>query len=97
MFDYEDPKSLKNALSSFFKESKLESKFLETKIPTIWKEEVGVYINERTTKIFAKNNTVFVYISSAPLKQEMMHNRDKIIILLNKRLGSEVIKELIIK
>ena len=92
-----DSEPLKNIINSLFKDYKLDSKFLETKIPTIWKEVVGNYINERTTKLFAKENTLFVYLSSAPLKQEMMHNRDKIISLLNERLGSEVVTEIIIK
>lgn len=92
-----DSEPLKNIIGNLFKDSKLETKFLETKIPLIWHEVVGNYIGERTTKIFAKGSTVFVYISSAPLKQEMMHNRDKIITLLNQKLGENTVKEIIIK
>ena len=92
-----DSEPIKNILNNLFKDSKLESKFLESKIPTIWSEVVGNYISERTSKIYSKNGLLFVHISSAPLKNEMMMNREKIISLLNDKLGEIVIKEIVIK
>lgn len=92
-----DSESIKNILNNLFQDSNLEPKFLESKIPAIWNEVVGKYISERTSKIYSKNGLLFVHITSAPLKNEMMMNREKIITLLNDELGKKVVKELIIK
>ena len=92
-----DDLPLKKVIENLFKESQLENTFIETKIPIIWNEVVGKYISERTTKVYAKNSTLFVYLSSAPLKQEMLFNKEKIISLINEKLETEYIKSIQIR
>ena len=89
--------NIMNILNNMFQGNKLEAPFLESKIPLIWNDVVGKYISERTGKIYAKNGVLFVHISSAPLKHEMMMNRVKIIGLLNEKLNQQVIKELVVR
>lgn len=93
----EDSESLKNVIGHLLKDYKLETKFMETRIPEIWSEVVGKYITERTLKVFVKGNILYAQISSAPLKQEMMHNRETVIRLINEKIGQNLIKELIIQ
>ena len=92
-----DDLPLKKVIENLFKETQQEDKFIETKIPTIWNEAVGTYIADRTTNIFVKNHTLFVYLSSAPLKQEMGFNKDKIIALINEKLQSNYVKSIQIR
>lgn len=92
-----DDLPLKKIVENLFKDKKLETKYIETKIPTIWESAVGKYISERTIKIFVKNHTLFVYMSSAPLKQEMNYNKEKIIAVVNEKLESAYIKSIEIR
>lgn len=88
---------IKEIIESLFKNNQLEEKYIETKIPTIWQSAVGKFIAERTLKIFVKKHTLYVYLNSAPLKQEMMHNKAKVIQLVNEKLNLNYIKELTIR
>ena len=92
-----DDLPLKKIVENLFKEQKLEGKYIATKIPTIWADAVGKYIAERTTKIFVKNGVLYVFMSSGPLKQEMSHNKGKLISLVNQSLGSDYIKSIEIR
>lgn len=92
-----DDLPLKKIVENLFKDSKLESKYIETKIPTIWASAVGKYIADRTIKLFVKNSVLYVFMSSGPLKQEMNHNKEKLIALVNEKLESNYIKSIEIR
>lgn len=92
-----DDQPLKKIIEDMFKERKLENKYLETRVPIIWESAVGKYIADRTTKMYVRNGTLCVYLSSAPLKQEMMHNKQKVVDLVNEKLESDHIKALEIR
>jgi len=92
-----DDLPLKKIVKNLFKDKKLETKYIETKIPTIWEAAVGKYIAERTVKMFVKNRTLYVYMNSGPLKQEMTFNREKLITLVNEKLDSNHIKSIEIR
>jgi len=92
-----DDLPLKKIVENLFKDKRLENKYIETKIPLIWESAVGKYISERTTKIFVKNSTLYVFMSSAPLKQEMNFNKEKLIAVINEKLDSDFIKSIEIR
>ena len=92
-----DDLPIKQVIENLFKEKRLESKYLETKVPIVWQSAVGKYIADRTTKIFVKGDVLLVYLSSAPLKQEMMHNKEKLVQLVNEKLEAELIKSIEIR
>ena len=92
-----DDLPLKKIVENLFKDKRLENKYIETKVPTIWGSAVGKYISERTLKMFVKNHVLYVYMSSAPLKQEMNFNKDKLIAVVNEKLQSNYIKSIEIR
>ncbi len=80
---------LKDAIDLFFKTYKLDKRLVETSIPLIWKNIMGEMISSRTLKIFVKNHELFIRLSSAPLKNELMMNKSKIIDRMNEEVGQE--------
>ena len=92
-----DDLPLKKIVENLFKDKRLETKYIETKVPIIWEAAVGKYIADRTVKMFVKNHTLFVYMSSAPLKQEMNFNKEKLIAVVNEKLESIYIKSIEIR
>lgn len=82
-----------DAFKKFLKDEHLEQRFNERKVISMWKELMGDMIANRTLKLFIKDKILFVTLSSAPLKQELTGARQKVIEVINNKVGSEVIKD----
>lgn len=63
------------------------------KIKEAWHQVMGKGISKYTTKIDFRKGTVFVAISSAPLRQELHMGREKIVENLNAHLKTDLIKQ----
>ncbi|NQZ79168.1 MAG: DUF721 domain-containing protein [Ekhidna sp.] len=84
----EDPiKSFRNAFQGFLKEENLEHTFKQKQVITDWEKIMGKTIASRTTKIFFNQKTLFIKLSSAPLKNEMQNSKSQIIALIEKEIG----------
>ena len=86
---------LKDAFESFLKVYNLKSKFNETYLVAYWEKIMGASIAKRTEKIYIKNGVLFIRISSAPLSQELLLAKSKLIQLLNAEIGETVISDVI--
>ncbi|MDW3196250.1 MAG: DUF721 domain-containing protein [Cytophagales bacterium] len=86
--------SFKQAFGQYLKKNeKLEQQFNEKKLIHSWNEIMGEPIANRTTNIFIKDGVLVVKLSSAPLKQELNMAKEKVLELFEKKLGSQVVKE----
>ncbi|MFK7954092.1 MAG: DUF721 domain-containing protein [Ekhidna sp.] len=84
----EDPiKSFKNAFQQFLKEENLEHTFKQKQLIANWEKVMGKTISSRTTKVFFSKKTLFVQLSSAPLKQEMQNSKDQFLKLVEAEVG----------
>jgi hypothetical protein len=86
---------MKDAFESFLKVYNLKSKFNETYLVTYWEKIMGVSIAQRTEKIHIKNGVLFIRLSSPSLSQELLLAKSKMIILLNKEIGEDVINDVV--
>ena len=66
-------------------------------IEQIWETMMGKTIAKYTDKIQIINQTLFIHSSVAPLKNELLYQKEKIIELVNEALGEKVVKEVVIK
>ena len=89
--------TLKDAIDSMLKSFQIEGRFQQTKLINGWGKIMGEPIAKRTTNIFIQDRTLFVTLSSAPLKQELTIGKKKIISMLQKEFGEEVIDEVIFR
>lgn len=86
--------SFKQAFGQYLKKNeKLEQQFNEKKLIHSWQEIMGEPIANRTTNIFIKDGVLVVKLSSAPLKQELNMAKGKVLELFERKLGSQVVKE----
>ena len=84
----EDPiKSFRSAFQNFLKEENLEHTFKQKQLITNWEKVMGKTIASRTTKLFFKDKTLFIKLSSAPLKKEMQVAKPQILEIVDKELG----------
>lgn len=86
---------LKNALDGLLKTYKLKEKTEESHIISSWQRLMGSPIANRTTKIFINDNKLYLQINSAPLKNELMMAKSKIIAILNAEVEEASIEDVI--
>ncbi len=89
--------TIKEAIQAFMKKQGNEDKFNEAQIVNEWENIMGKMIAQHTRKIYVKNSKLFVYLDSAPLKQELSYAKSKIKKMMNEAVGAEVIKGVVIK
>ncbi|MFT5883879.1 MAG: hypothetical protein ACI9IP_000329 [Arcticibacterium sp.] len=86
---------MKEALDAFLDSFNLKSKFNETSLVASWEKIMGQTIASRTDKIFVRSGTLFLRITSAPLRQELVLAKSKLISLINREMGHELVNEVV--
>lgn len=89
--------SMQDAIQAFLKQSRLKGNIQALQIEDVWEKIMGKTIAKYTDKIQIINQTLFIHSSVAPLKNELLYQKEKIIELVNEALGEKVIKEVVIK
>ncbi|MEI9934812.1 MAG: DUF721 domain-containing protein [Ferruginibacter sp.] len=89
--------SMQDAIKQFLKQSRLKGSIQALQIEDVWEKIMGKTIARYTEKIQIINQTLFISTSVAPLKNELLFQKDKIIERVNEALGEKTIKEVVIK
>jgi predicted nucleic acid-binding Zn ribbon protein len=89
--------SLAEALDDYIKEMNLGGKLSEVSVINAWEEIVGKAISSRTTKIFIKDHVLYVHLNSSVVRNELLMLREALKEKLNKKAGSEVIKDIVLR
>jgi len=89
--------SLQDAIQQFLKQSRLKSGIQAVRIEEVWEEIMGKTVAKYTDKIQILNQTLHISSSVAPLKNELLYQKEKIIERINEALGEKVIKEVVVK
>lgn len=89
--------SLQEAMQQFLKKSRLKSGVQAAQIEDVWEKIMGNTIAKYTDNIKIIGHTLFISSSVAPLKNELMYQKDIIIERVNEALGEKLIKEVVVK
>ncbi len=89
--------SIGDAIKEFLKGSKLKHGIQALQIDDAWEKIMGKTIAKYTDKIEIINQTLFISSTVAPLKNELLYQKEKIIERVNEALGENVIKEVVIR
>jgi hypothetical protein len=66
-------------------------------IGDVWEDIMGKTIARYTEEIRIINDTLFITTHVAPLKQELIFQKEKIKLRVNEALGKKIIKEIVVK
>lgn len=88
--------SIQEAMQQFLKQSRLKYGIQAVQIEEVWAEIMGQTIAKYTDKLRLTGSTLFVTTSVAPLKNELLYQKDIIIKRVNEALGEKVIKDVVI-
>ncbi|HET8838713.1 MAG TPA: DUF721 domain-containing protein [Flavobacteriaceae bacterium] len=89
--------SIGEALKEFVSENKLQKGLDKVNVKEVWNSEMGAPIAKYTTAIKLDRNTLYVQLSSSVLREELSYGKEKIIAMLNEKLGKELVKKLVLK
>ncbi len=92
-----DELSIGDAMQQFLKKSKLRTGIQAVQIEEVWEKIMGKTVAKYTDKIQIIGSTLFVTTTVAPLKNELLYQKEKIIERVNEALAEKVIKEVVIK
>jgi len=88
--------TLKDAIEKLIKTYRLESGMNENKIINSWEKITGKIIAKHTEKIYFKEKKLFLKLDSPALKNELSFAREKLITLINKEVGQDVVNEIVL-
>ncbi|HEX6429467.1 MAG TPA: DUF721 domain-containing protein [Niastella sp.] len=89
--------SLGDALKYFLNHSRLKGSIQALQIEDVWEQIMGKTVARYTDKIQIQGKTLYITTSMAPLKQELLYQKDNIIKRVNEILGEHVIKDVVIQ
>lgn len=89
--------SIGDALQKFLDESRIKGSIQALQIEDVWDDIMGKTIARYTENIRIINDTLFITTHVAPLKQELIFQKEKIKLRVNEALGKNVIKDIIVK
>ncbi len=92
-----DHLKLGEALREFIQQNKLQKGMDKVDVREAWVRLMGKGVNNYTTAVELRNNTLFVSLSSSVLREELGLGKSKIIAMLNEELGKDLVKKLVLR
>lgn len=89
--------NMADALKEFVETNSLEKGLNAINVEDAWKSMMGNGVNNYTMAIQLKGDSLYVQLSSSVLREELSYGKQKIINMLNQKLGKELIKKLILR
>jgi len=89
--------SLGDAMKKFLNQSQLKGSIQALQIEEVWEQIMGKTVARYTDKIQIHGQTLYINTTVAPLRQELLYQKDKIIARVNEALGEKCIKDVVIK
>jgi hypothetical protein len=86
-----------DAIKEFLDRSKLRNGVQAMQLTDAWEKIMGKTIARYTNKIEIVNQTLFIHTHVAPLRQELLYQREKIIERVNEALGAGTIGDVVIR
>lgn len=75
----------------------LRQKIGESRVLNAWKTVMGDTIGSYTRQLYFKQGTLFVHLSSAPLRHQLVMNRQAVMQRLNAEAGMQVIQDIVFR
>ncbi len=88
---------LSEALREYVRVLKIAGKLKETDIVSHWEEIMGRAVARRTNKIYIKNKTLFVFVSSSVVRNELLMMRGAITDKINERAGEQLVEKIVLR
>ena len=92
-----DNQSIQDVLKAFVDTNNLQSGLDKVNVREAWTNLMGNGVNNYTTAIELKHQTLYVQLSSSVLREELSYGNEKIIKMLNEAIGKDIITKLVLR
>ena len=89
--------SLGDAMKHFLNRSRIKGSIQALQIEDVWEQIMGKTIAKYTEKIEIHGTTLYINTTVAPLKQELLYQKDQIKTRVNELLGEYTVREVVIR
>jgi len=90
-------KPIHEIVQEYLKELQIDRKLKEVHLISQWESVMGKTVAVRTRELFIRNHVLYVEVTSAVLKNELLMMREAIIEKLNENAGEKLIEKMVIK
>lgn len=91
-----DAEQIGKLVQQFLRQESLESPLNEQRLLDAWSQVLGPAANY-TRDLFIRNQTLYVHLTSAALRQELLMGREMLVRALNQKVGATVITNIIFR
>ena len=91
-----DAEQIGKLIQQFLRQESLESPLNEQRLLDAWPQILGPAA-AYTRNLYIRNQTLYVHLTSAALRQELMMGREALVRTLNQRVGATVITNIIFR
>jgi predicted nucleic acid-binding Zn ribbon protein len=88
-------RSIADAINLLLDSYRIRAQFDESSLVAYWAKIVGKPIADRTSKVYIKDKVLFLEIDSAPLRNELVIAKSKLVQALNKEFEHEMIEDIV--
>lgn len=88
---------MKDALKQFLDKSRIKGDIQAMQISDVWEDIMGKTVARYTDKLQIIGDKLIVSTQVAPLKNELIYQKEKIKQRVNEALGQKVIREVIVQ
>lgn len=86
-----------DAIKQFVNQSRIKGDIQAMQIKDLWEKIMGKTIANYTDNLKVINRTLFISTKVAPLKQELIYQKEKIKLRVNEALGEKLIDDVVIQ
>lgn len=92
-----EPQPINSVLQQITGQKNLAKGLNQLKIKEAWEATVGANVNQYTSEISLRGKTLYIQLTSAPLREELSYGKEKILKHLNDALGAEEIQKIVLR
>lgn len=92
-----EPQSISEVLGELINQKNIKGGITKVRVEQAWETTMGVSVAQYTQEVSFRGTTLFVNLTSAPLREELSYGKDKILLHLNETLGAEIISKLVLR
>lgn len=89
--------SISQAIQEFLKQSRIKGGIQALQIEDVWEQIMGKTIARYTDKLQIIGDKLIITTTVAPLKHELVYQKEKIKQRVNEALGQKVINEVVVQ
>ena len=92
-----EPQPINAVLKQITEKRNLAKGLNQIKLKQAWEATVGPHLGQYTREISLRGKTLYVHLTSAPLREELSYGKEKILKYMNEILGSDEIQKIVLR